>query len=145
VPRLAQQVKAAEAVRDRAVMEGVPVKMPHLYAKKNPKAAFQRGWFWLFPQIQPCVDPRTKGRVWWHCLDTTVQRAMRTANRRAGVDGITPHHLRHAWATYAHADGAHLRDLQEVLGHKNIETTARYVRPDPERVPSPLESMHLVA
>jgi site-specific recombinase XerD len=57
----------------------------------------------------------------------------------------TPHHLRHAWATYAHANGATLRDLQEILGHKNIETTARYVRPDPERVPSPFESLHLVA
>lgn len=145
IPRLAQQVKVSEAVQQRSKLEGVPVKLPHLYAKKNPAAAFERGWFWLFPQILPCIDPRTKGRVWWHCLDTTVQRAMRKANRLAKTDGITPHHLRHAWATYAHEDGAHLRDLQEVLGHKNIETTARYVRPDPERVPSPFERMQIVA
>jgi integrase len=142
---MGQQVKAAEAIHARAVMEGVPVKLPHLYAKKNPKSAFQRRWFWLFPQTLPCRDPRCGGRVWWHCLDSTVQRAMRTANRRAGTEGITPHHLRHAWATYSHEDGAHLRDLQEVLGHKNIETTARYVRPDPERVPSPFERLKLIA
>lgn len=145
IPRLAQQVRVSEAMQERAKMEGVPVKLPHLYARKNPGAAFERGWFWLFPQMLPCVDPRTKGRVWWHCLDTTVQRAMRKANGLAKTDGITPHHLRHAWATYAHEDGAHLRDLQEVLGHKNIETTMRYVRPDPERVPSPLEGMRIVA
>jgi site-specific recombinase XerD len=145
VPRIALQVKAAEALQKRAVMEGVPVPLPHLYAKKNPGAAFQRRWFWLFPQAQPCIDPRSKARVWWQCLPSTVRRAMRSANRRAGTEGITPHCLRHAWATHAHEDGAHLRDLQEVLGHKNVETTARYVRPDPERVPSPFERMKLTA
>lgn len=145
IPRLAQQMRAAEVIHERAIMEGVPAQLPHLYAKKNPGAAFQKRWFWLFPQIQPCDDPRGHGRVWWHCHPKTVQRAMRVANRRAGTEGITPHHLRHAWATYAHANGAHLRDLQEILGHKNIETTARYVRPDPERVPSPFESLAIVA
>jgi site-specific recombinase XerD len=145
IPRLEQQVRAAEVVHGKAVLEGVPVQLPHLYTKKNPAAAFQKKWFWLFPQMQPCRDPRGPGRKWWHCLDTTVQRAMVRANRRAGTEGIMPHHLRHAWATYAHADGAHMRDLQEVLGHKNIETTANYVRPDPERVPSPFEGMRLVA
>ena len=145
IHRLSQQVKAAETIQKRAVMEGVPVKLPHLYAKKNPQSAFQRRWFWLFPQCQPCVDPRSKARVWWQCLPSTVRRAMRSANRRAGTEGITPHCLRHAWATHAHADGAHMRDLQEILGHKDIETTARYVRPDPDLVPSPFEMMQIVA
>jgi integrase len=145
IARLRVQVSASEAVQKRSVASGVPVKLPHCYAKKNPQAAFQRRWFWLFPQNQPCVDPRGAGRVWWHCLPSTVQRAMRTANRRAGTEGITPHCLRHAWATHAHDDGALLPDLQVVLGHRSIETTARYVRPNPERVPSPLESMDFVA
>jgi hypothetical protein len=145
IERLRLQVRAAESVQKRAVAEGVPVKLPHRYGEKNPQSAFQRRWFWLFPQNQPCVDPRGAGRVWWHCLDVTVQRAMRTGNRRAGTEGITPHCLRHAWATHAADDGAQLRDLQVVLGHRNIETTARYVRPNPERVPSPLEGMGMVA
>lgn len=51
-----------------------------------------------------------------------------------------------SWPVSATAeDGAQLRDLQVVLGHRSIETTARYVRPDPERVPSPLERMRIVA
>ncbi len=145
VPRIDLQVRAAEALQKRAVLEGVPVKLPHLYGKKNPQAAFQRRWFWLFPQAQPCIDPRSKERVWWQCLPSTVRRAMRSANRRARTEGITPHCLRHAWATHAHEDGALLRDLQEVLGHKDIKTTARYVRPDPERVPSPFEALGIVA
>lgn len=143
IARIAQQVKVAEAIHQRAVMDGVPVKLPNLYAKKNPQASFQRRWFWLFPQVSPCIDPRGSTRVWWHCHPKTVQRALRIANRRAGTEGITPHHLRHAWATDAHAAGAHLRDLQEILGHKSIETTIRYVRPDPERVPSPFETLRI--
>lgn len=39
--------------------------------------------------------------------------------------------------------GAHVRDLQEVLGHRDIKTTMRYLRPDPERVASPLESLDI--
>ena len=50
-----------------------------------------------------------------------------------------------AFLTRVALDGAHLRDLQEVLGHKNVETTARYVRPDPERVPSPFDQLKLTA
>jgi integrase len=138
-------VKVADALHEKARMEGVPVQLPNLYARKNPAAGFQRKWFWLFPQLRPCQDPRGPGRKWWHCLDTTVQRAMERANRRAGTEGITPHHLRHAYATYAHEDGASLRDLQELLGHKNVQTTSNYVSPDPRRVPSPFERMKLSA
>ncbi len=145
IERLRTQVRAAEVVHRRAVQMGVPVKLPHRYGEKNPQSAHQRRWFWLFPQVQPCDDPRGCGRVWWHCLDKTVQRALRTANRRAGTEGITAHSLRHAWATEAHASGAHVRDLQEVMGHKSIETTMRYLRPDPERVPSPFEALGIVA
>lgn len=145
IPRLRAQVAAAEAKHQQAVLEGVPVKLPHLYGVKNPGAAFQRRWFWLFPMNRPCIDPRGEGRVWWRCLPKTVQAAMRTANRRARTEGITPHCLRHAWATHAAEDGAQLQDLRVILGHKNIETTARYVRPNPEAVRSPIETMDLAA
>ena len=138
--QLAIQVQAAEAQHKKARAMGVPAKLPNKLAQKYPKAPFQRRWFWLFPQNAPCNDPRGAGRVWWHCLDSAVQRAMRSANTRAGTEGITPHHLRHAWATHSADDGADLRDLQEILGHRDINTTMRYVRPRPERVPSPLDT-----
>ena len=135
------QMEAAEVVWKKAVAMGVPVKLPGLYAQKNPKAGYQKRWFFLFPMAQPCMDPRGAGRVWWRCMEDVVQRAMRSANRAAGTEEITPHHLRHAWATHAHHDGACLRDLQEILGHRDPKTTARYLRPDPERVKSPIETL----
>lgn len=141
VPQLRVQVGIAESIREKAVTMGVPTKLPHRIADKDPQASFQCRWFWLFPLAQPCDDVDRPGRVWWHCLEDTVQRAMRSANRRAGTEGITPHHQRHAWATDAHDAGAHVRDLQEILGHKDIRTTMRYLRPTPERVPSPIETL----
>jgi integrase len=143
IEALKLQIQTAECVWRKAVRMGVPVKLPHRMNEKNPAAAFQRRWFFLFPMPQPCMDPRGAGRVWWRCLDDTVQRAMRTANKAAGLEGITPHHLRHAWATHAHAEGATMRDLQEILGHRDPRTTAKYIAPNPELVVSPLESLDI--
>ncbi len=107
--------------------------------------SLQNSWFWLFPAAHPCVDPDdTSGEtmVWWRCLDTGVQKAMRDACARAGLPGVlTPHHLRHAWATHAIDQGASIRDVQQILGHKSLETTMQYVHAEIERVPSPLESL----
>jgi integrase len=72
-----------------------------------------------------------------------MQGAMRAANKAAGLEGITPHHLRHAWATHAHREGACMRDLQEILGHRDPKTTAKYISPNPSLVKSPLESLDI--
>lgn len=145
IERLRLQVTAAEATFQKAKAMGVPAKLPHKLATKYPRAPFQRRWFWLFPMHQPCTDPRRGGRVWWHCLDGPPQSAMRKANRAAGTEGITPHHLRHAWATHARNNGARVEDIQTILGHRDIATTLRYTHPDAERVPSPIEALQLSA
>ena len=145
IASLRLQVQSAECVWRKAVHMGVPVKLPHKMNTSTPATGFHRRWFFLFPMDQPCMDPRGGGRVWWHCLDDTVQGAMRSANKVAGLEGITPHHLRHAWATHAHREGACMRDLQEILGHKDPKTTAKYITPNPELVKSPLESLDLAS
>lgn len=141
LPQLRIQAGVAESIWRKAQSMGVPTKLPNQLAEKYPKAPNQKRWFWLFPQLQPCNDIDGPGRVWWHCLPDTVQRAMRSANKRAGTEGIAPHHLRHAWATHAHRSGADVRDIQEILGHRDIRTTMDYLAPDPERVKSPIETL----
>lgn len=65
--------------------------------------------------------------------ESTVFRIVRQAAARAGITGnISPHWMRHAHATHALENGAPITLVKETLGHKSIETTAKYthVRPN---------------
>lgn len=68
--------------------------------------------------------------------------AVRAAAVRVGLAGkVTPHVLRHCYATHAHVAGAPVRNLQVVMGHTQIETTMRYLTPSAEGVRSPLDAL----
>jgi site-specific recombinase XerD len=144
LPAIRSQQTAARAVWLRAQQQGVPVKLPHQLGRKYKSAGMEFAWFWLFPMPSSCADPRSGERVWWHCLPTGVQKALRKAGQAAGVSGmVRPHDLRHAWATHAHDAGASVRDLQAILGHNSLETTMIYVHTEIERVRSPLQILDI--
>jgi integrase len=97
VPGLQEQIRASERLLASDLSAGFgEVSMPESLVRKYPRAPFELKWWYVFPASDRSVDPIT-GRVKRHHIDpSAVQKAMRSAVRRAGITKrATPHTLRH--------------------------------------------------
>lgn len=135
VPHLERQVNWRAALHERDLAEGAGiVDLPGRLAKKYPHAARELRWQFLFPS----QVIRSQRR--WHAVPESVQKAMRKAVRSAGiVRRVTPHTLRHAFATHALRAGNDIRTVQDLLGHEHLDTTMIYLHGDAARGISPLD------
>ncbi len=141
VAPLRLQVEKARTVweQDRMNSPGVGVTLPGRLSEKYPDAPFMWQWFWLFPAENHCDDPRRGIRVRYHVLPESIQRAVLRAARKVGLGGIvTPHVLRHAYATHSREG---IDSLRKLLGHSSIETTAGYLHPVVDRASNPLDDL----
>jgi integrase/recombinase XerD len=103
-------------------------------------------WRWLKPQIylfpsrmhRDCEQPVTDKIVWRVCTE---------AAKRAGIrKRVTPHLVRHSWATHLLEAGTDLRTIQLLLGHEDLEVTARYLHLSEQhlqQIANPIEELQL--
>lgn len=131
--------------KDLAIGHG-EVVLPDALSRKYPNAAKDWAWQYVFPSATLSVDPRSGKSGRHHISDKSIQLAVKDALKKAGiVKHATVHTLRHSFATHLLQSGINIREVQSLLGHKNLETTMIYthVLRDMKNAPqSPLDALY---
>ena len=116
IPTLKLKLSTVWALHQQDLANGYgEVEMPHALDRKYKTAA------------SLSKDPRSNRIGRRHIFESSVQRAVQAAARKAGITRhVGPHTLRHCFVTHLLQAGENIRSIQELLGHKKLETTMIY-------------------
>jgi site-specific recombinase XerD len=125
------RVRRGKGAKDRyTLLSARALTVLRIYLAAFPTKA------WLFPGARPEH----------HYSARAVQKIVRRAAERAGLDKrVTPHTLRHSFATHLLESGTDIRYIQELLGHTSSRTTQIYThvsRTHLATIRSPLDTLH---
>ncbi|MCP5364923.1 MAG: site-specific integrase [Hyphomicrobiales bacterium] len=111
---------------------GVPLNDDAFLALAN--LAHREGHVFLTPAAKPYHDTRGLG-------GSPIKRAFKTACKRAGIEGLRVHDLRHTFASWLVMNGTPLRTVAELLGHKSLSMVHRYSHLSPDHLADAVASL----
>lgn len=134
--------RAVAGEREYLIIRGKGDKERLAPLSERARAAFDR-WLPLLADGSPWLFPSGKA----HISRVRLFQMLRALAARAGLDpaAISPHVLRHAFATHLLEGGADLRALQLMLGHADIATTEIYTHVDSRRLVELVNRRHPLA
>jgi len=127
-PELREHIRRVKNLHNKDLALGYgSVVLPFCIHKKYKKASKDFIWQYLFPAKTLFRNQQTGDRGRWHVDDSVLQKEVRSALLKSGIyKRVTPHTFRHSFATNLLEAGNNIRVVQELLGHKSVETTQIY-------------------
>ncbi len=127
-PVLRRHLEQVKQIHEQDCASGFgEVYLPDALDRKYPGAGREWKWQYVFPAARLSVDPRSGAVRRHHLSEKVVQNAVKKALRNAGIEKhASVHTLRHSFATHLLMNGVNIREVQDLLGHKHLETTMVY-------------------
>lgn len=131
VAQLCRQIEKTTLVWEENMMEKefAGASLPESLQVKDASVAKEMSWQYVFPAKKLSKDPVT-GKLRQHfCHESYLQKAVKTAIKKARVfKKASCHTFRHSFATRLLESGYDIRTVQKLIGHKDVRTTMIYMR-----------------
>jgi integron integrase len=126
---LLDQMATVKALHEEDLVMGCGrVTIPDHLAGQYAGTENELIWQYVFPAKKVSIDPRSGLRGRSHVLESGLQKAVKTALTRSGIEKkVTCNTFRHSFATHLLENNVNIRLVQEMMGHPDIKTTQMYI------------------